>query len=189
MKEGQHSRKTVKMIEPNTLNMRWIRLARLALVLAPTEERMAVIHVPILLPSTRKRTPLLPGSPMDSPAPTMTMMSEVTAELDCTRAVNAAPMRRSKKGLLTPVKKFLNDWESRKMDMESDMTCKPRKTSPSPASTTPMVLIFSFLESISINTPTQANTVTNAIKSKACKEAIWAVMVVPIFAPMMMAVA
>lgn len=91
--------------------------------------------------------------------------------------------------MLTPVKKFLNDWESRKMDMESDMTCKPRKTSPSPASTTPMVLIFSFLESISINTPTQANTVTNAIKSKACKEAIWAVMVVPIFAPMMMAVA
>ena len=35
----------------------------------------------------------------------------------------------------------------------------------------------------------QVNTVTKAIKSNACKEAIWAVMVVPILAPMMMAVA
>ena len=84
-----------------------MRLARLAFALAPMEERMAVMHVPMLLPKTRNSTSL-PPFPMTSPCPTMTMTSEVTADDDCTIAVKIMPKIRSRKGLLTMVRKFLN---------------------------------------------------------------------------------
>lgn len=40
----------MKIKVPNTLNIKWIKLARLALVLAPIDEMSAVTQVPMLEP-------------------------------------------------------------------------------------------------------------------------------------------
>lgn len=47
---GQHSKTAKKITEPKVLNMKWIRLALLALGLAVKEDISAVTHEPILVP-------------------------------------------------------------------------------------------------------------------------------------------
>ena len=164
IKPGQHSRKMEKMTVPNTLNIRWMSAARLALVLAPTEERSAVTQVPMLVPSTRNSTPLLEGSPMVSPAATICTMRVVTAEEDCTMPVMMTPASNSTRRLSTLMRKSLTMSCWAKSSIAMPMYSRPRNTSPRPASIMPMVLAFSFLHSMSMKMPTQVKRVMISMK-------------------------
>ena len=53
----------------------------------------------------------------------------------------------------------------------------------------PMVLTLSLLQSIFMNTPTQVKAVTNSMSGISAIDAMYAVMVVPMLAPMMTVVA
>ena len=69
------------------------------------------------------------------------------------------------------------------------MTSSATNTSPSPPSIMPKVLTLSFRHSISMKIPTAASGSRNAANSNALRAAICAVIVVPMFAPMITAVA
>ena len=164
MKPGQQSRKTEKMTVPNTLNMRWMKAALLALVFAPMDERSAVTQVPMLVPSTRNSTPLLDGSPMTRPAPTICTMSVVTADDDCTMPVMMTPASKSTRRLSTLTRKSLTICCCANSSIAMPMYSSPKNTRPNPASIMPTVLLLSFLQSISMKMPTQVNTVMISMK-------------------------
>ena len=98
IKSFQHSSTIMNTTVPDTLNNRWIKLARLAFVFAPSEDRIAVTHEPMLLPRIKNSTSLFPV-PIVRPAPTMTITSEVITELDCTIAVKIIPTNNNKNAL------------------------------------------------------------------------------------------
>ena len=116
----------------------------------------------------------------------------VTAEEDWMMPVATMPMSNSRKGFLTTESALLitsMTSECSSGSMESDITPSPTKISPSPASTLPTTLTFSLLANIVMNTPTSASSSRNAETSRLPKEAIHAVIVVPMLAPMITAVA
>lgn len=176
------------IMEPMTLNSRCITAARFALMFAPMDESSAVTQVPMLEPMTTKRTSL-PPSPIIMPLPSMAMSMDVTAEELCMIAVTAMPRKKSRNGFVTLAKALTTAALSRKRSMESDMTSRPTKTSPRPASAYATVWTFSFLLSMAVSAPMPVSPIAKIAMSNAESAAICAVMVVPMFAPMMIAVA
>ena len=132
--------------------------------MVPMEESSAVTQVPMLVPSTKKSTPLLDGSPMTMPAPTICTMRVVTADDDCTMPVMTMPASSRTRRLSTLAKKSVTTCCSENLSIAMPMYRRPRKTRPSPASIMPIVLVLSFLQSISMKMPTQVRTVMISMK-------------------------
>ena len=116
-------------------------------------------------------------------------MIDVTADEDCTSAVKAKPIMIRRNGFDMAFKASWNHNASLKIFIDVLITSRATNTNPRPPMIIPRVLSFSFLQSISINMPIAARGSKNAAKSKALSAAIWAVIVVPMFAPMIIAVA
>ena len=81
MKFGNSIKNIKKRTDPNTLNNRWIKLARLAFGLAPNEDISAVTQEPMFVPKIMYKTSFLPV-PIVSPATDIAIITEVVAELD-----------------------------------------------------------------------------------------------------------
>ena len=139
------------------LNIRWIILARLPFAVAPMALKSAVTQVPMLLPIMTKST-LLPPLPMVIPAAAIEMTILVTAPLLWKRAVTAAPIRRSRMGLVTLVIAVWKNGSSLKISILPSIIHMPTKISPRPPRARPSVLNFSRLANRFINAPTQARS-------------------------------
>ena len=81
MKFGNSIKNIKKRTDPNTLNNRWIKLARLAFGLAPNEESSELTQEPMFVPKILYKTSFLPV-PIVSPATDIAIITEVVAELD-----------------------------------------------------------------------------------------------------------
>ncbi len=86
---------TVNRTVPNTLNIRWMMVVRLALRLVPMEAKTAVIQVPMFCP---KRTYTALSRPI-TPLRASACRIPTEAEEDWIRAVKAAPARMPTTGL------------------------------------------------------------------------------------------
>ena len=73
--------------------------------------------------------------------------------------------------------------------IEPDIISSEINTSPNPANDKPIVLVLSFFPNIFMKIPIKARIATYATISKLCKATIWAVIVVPILAPIIIVVA
>ena len=99
------------------------------------------------------------------------------------------PASRRIKRLSTLRRKLNTASDLEKSSIAMPMYSNPRNTSPSPASRSPMLFVFSFFASMFMKMPTHAKMVTNSINGISAMTEKYAVIVVPMFAPMMIAVA
>ena len=115
----------------------------------------------------------------------MTITIPVVALLDCTKAVNMAPIKNKRSGKLVVLNTLTTAlYISGDSLAETALLIvdKPKNNKPKPVTISPKFLIFSFLKNIMI-TPTTANKTKYLEKEKDDKDAIKPVTVVPIYAP------
>ena len=152
------------------------------------DEMSAVTHEPMLEPKIINNM-AFPPPPMIRPCVAIAMMMVVTADEDCNNAVKIIPNNKSKKGLLIALKKLVTSGIVLYPLIESDIISKPKNTRPNPASAKPMDLILSSFESISIITPIKRRAIKKGAISNELSAASCAVIVVPMFAPMIIVAA
>ena len=114
---------------------------------------------------------------------------EVIADELWIKAVKTIPIINNKNGFLMLASKSTIVWFSFKNSIDSFINVKPTKIKPKPDKILPIVFIFSFLVNKLIKAPIPVKPIAIAIKSKVCNAAIWAVTVVPIFAPIIIVAA
>ena len=148
----------------------------------------AVTHEPIFEPKIRYSTEF-PPPPIIKPADAITITIDVTALDDCTSAVNTIPNSKSKNGLFKSCKKFCTAGVVAYALICVDITLSAKNTIPKPAKALPILFNLSFLQNISIITPINTSEIKMGSIGRDFSEAICAVIVVPIFAPMIIAVA
>ena len=103
-------------------------------------------------------------------------------------AVNTKPINISNNGFVAEESKFITAGLLLIIFIEVLINLIPTNMIPMPLISIPALATLSFPD-IAINAPTHANAVKNGVIGKLCKAVICAVMVVPIFAPIMMLVA
>lgn len=169
---------------PITLNDKWIKPVRFAFVLVPIHAIKAVTQVPILDPKTINNA-LEIGK---APCPTIIIIKPVTAEEDWIKAVKAIPIKIKSNGKLIEEKILQKLVLISSFAKAALIKSNPIKIKPNPHKIDPIFFTFWFLKNIII-TPIKANTDVNKDILRLDKETIIPVMVVPIFAPIIIAVA
>ena len=154
----------------------------------------AVTHEPIFDPKIMYKTAFPPSAPpIYNPAAAILIIIVVTALEDCKSAVNTIPKSKSKNGLVKEDKRSCTSFTLVYSLIEPDMISNPKNTIPNPAKASPMDLSLSFLKNISIIIPIKSKKIKNGAISKddppEPSAAICAVIVVPIFAPMIIVAA
>ena len=177
---------TAKTNVPIALNNKCMTAVRLALVLAPSDAIIAVTHVPMLVPSITNKA--LPIGIM--PAPDMVTSIAVIAADDWNSAVQTMPISIKTNGKLTfsntPVSAALIAGDVLNVSLISP---KPTNIRPSPDIAKPIFFTVAFLEIMPTATPINASTPMNPLKLNPDKATIIPVNVVPMFAPIIIAVA
>ena len=163
-------------------------LARRAFTEVPIEESNAVTHEPIFEPKIKYST-AFPPPPIIKPALAIAIITVVTALDDCTNAVNTIPKINNKNGLFNEASKSVTAGLLAYPFIVPDITSKPKKTIPNPANASPILFTLSVLQNISIATPINSNEINSESIGNACNAASCAVIVVPIFAPIITAAA
>ena len=120
---------TVNRTVPNTLNIRWMMVVRLALRLVPMEAKTAVIQVPMFCP---KRTYTALSRPI-TPLRASACRIPTEAEEDWIRAVKAAPARMPTTGLEKVLTRLTKAGHSRRGSMAEPIISIPIKSTPKPA--------------------------------------------------------
>jgi hypothetical protein len=115
-----------------------------------------------------------------SPWDAMAIVSPMVAELACTSMVTAVPTKRPRKGLELNARK--RSFLSLRKTMDPSMVCIPRKRRPNPTRPFPIYRSLFVLPKRTSSTP---NPRIGREKSLILNATIWAMTVVPIFAPMM----
>ena len=174
----------VKIKVPKQLKSKWIIPVLLALILVPIVLIKAVTQVPILEPKIINRP--LPIS-IDPPW-TMTIINPAIADEDCINAVKTIPNRRRAKGKSNFSNPVLKTDLIESSLHESLIISNPMNIIPNPHIIPPKFFKRSFLKNIK-TTPIKAKKLKYIDKFKLCKEAKIPVIVVPILAPIIIAVA
>ena len=141
-----------------------------------------------------------PPMPSNSPAAAIVITMVFTAVDDCTSAVIATPTSKKMigvNGVFSPLKKLYSASYivlSFSKFKAPDMTASPTKSKPKPASALPSVFILSLFAKIVTNAPIVANAKKKMVKLRCAplllpSAMIQAASVVPMFAPMIIAVA
>ena len=127
---------------------------------------------------------------MSKPCVAIAMMMVVTALEDCNNAVNTIPNNKRRKGFFSDSKRLMTASDCLYTLIDDDIISNPKNTKPKPAIAKPIDFTLSFLASISIITPINSKEIkTGSRLSDVPQAAICAVTVVPIFAPIIIAVA
>ena len=169
---------TVNMTVPMMLNIRWITVVRRAFTFVPMEASTAVMQVPMFCPKstyTALDSGIIPVAASACRIPT-------DAEDDWITAVNTAPTRIPRSGLLNCVIRLINASDSWSGSIAAPIMSIPMNRTPSPAKMLLIWCTFSLLTNIIAATPAMANTGAIAPISSAMS---CPVIVVPILAPMM----
>ena len=167
----------INMIVPIKLNRKWINAALLAFLLAPTLEIIAVVVVPILSPNN------IPNAWFILIAPCIPNASNkpIDAEEDCKTVVNNRPANTPINGLFNLTSIFLNhsSWANGANPLV--IIDIPKNKIPNPISISAISFFLSLLAFNHINTPI---AITKGAYFEISKAIIWAVIVVPTLAPM-----
>ena len=172
-----------KINAPIELNSKCINAAFFAVLFAPNDANIAVTQVPILQPNITGNAKRISIAPVVARA---TKIPVVADEL-CTTAVIPRPAIKPKILLsATTITNSLNQLASAIGFMASDITPIPINKIPNPKAILAISLTLFFLAISIIIAPAPINN--GAIASKS-KDTIWAVIVVPILAPIITPVA
>ena len=139
----------INIIVPTTLNHKCIKAARLAVLLAPILERIAVTHVPIFCPNiigNATSTPIVPVAANAKSIP-------IEALLLCNTTVIPNPIIIPNIGFFKLLITSINTGESLNIANESDIKSIPINNIPNPISISAISLFFLFALTNQIATP------------------------------------
>ena len=175
------------IIVPIILNNKWTIDALFAFVEAPIDEIIAVIHVPIFIPKVTNKA----GSKGIAPLVHNPINIDVVPAELCKIIVSNAPIKINtilyldKDKISSVIASLLI---SRTLVIELLITYKPVNSNPIPEKIVPKFFILLFFV-ICMKTPTHAKAQKNPATGKSWRAIKYAVTVVPILAPIIIAVA
>jgi len=177
-------RSMTKIIVPKILNIRWEKAVLLAVTVVPILDIRAVEHVPILSPIRIGIAASIGISPCDAIAIRMPIVAELLWKI----AVIMRPARIPRNGFLLKVKrKFLKDSLYLSGSSAVFIMVIPRNKSPSPIMVIPIFFVLLLLARKYIKVP--IIIIGNASISIILNDTICAVIVVPMFAPIIIPIA
>ena len=173
----------INIIDPNTLKVKCIIAALLAFLLAPILEINEVTHVPIFSPYSIGKAAVIGINPWEARA----INIPIEALELCTIAVIANPISTPNIGWCPKLNNIsVNPWYPANGLTASFMKSIPVNNIPNPISISAIFLCFGLLENIYITIPIP--NATGARKSTS-SDTNWAVIVVPILAPIITPIA